>query len=320
MTALTLAITSTFQTAEREEGGKRHSILWKHFLEVAHHFHFHPIGQDVVTWPHICKGGWVMLSWVQETHITRNRRLDKVRKGIGSTSTIYHRMINKDLYDCHFLSCLWCPINPLSIHTHSISAVLNCLHFWAHQTPHYVLFFLPSWASILFLSTSFLPNSISSPISPMGVPCSFPALLQAPKHPVLSLMWVSVQCVITSDLLTCPLLGCKCLRIEPGSYSLPRACSQPLPSTGWCSKLLNYQSSLHFPAPLSEATGAWTQLAVSDFLKIVGIKYLMTVASKLNKYTASHLHPLHFSTPQRNNFYQFLFPSNVSLWYASKYK
>lgn len=84
---------------------------------------------------HICKGGWVMLS--PRTHmLTTNRRLDKGRKGIGSKSTISHRMTKKDLYDwVTSLLSLTSHHSPVNF-THSISAVLNCLHFPKHTKLH----------------------------------------------------------------------------------------------------------------------------------------------------------------------------------------
>ena len=124
------------------------------------------------------------------------------------------------------LSCLWCPINPLSIHTHFISAVLNCLHFPKHTKLHTMsfLFFLPSWASpfFLFWAPSF-PTPSPAP-SPIRVPCSSPALLQAPQHPLLSSHGIlSAMCYHQQFTYLSPLLGCKCLQVGPGSYSLPQS-------------------------------------------------------------------------------------------------
>ena len=189
------------------------------------------------------------------------------------------------------LSCLWRPINPLSIHTHSISAMLNCLHLSKHTKLHttsssscpveplhsFSFHLLPS-------QLHFQPHLLWEFHVPFQPSSKHQSILYFP------LMWFSVQCVITSSLLTGPSARLQ-MPLDRAWVLVPPpgpALNPCLPLAG-VQKLPNYQSSLHFPAPLSEATGAWTQLAVSDFLKNCGDKIFDDCSIKTLINTLHHI-------------------------------
>ena len=219
--------------------------------------------------------------------LTTNRRLDKERKGIGSTSTICHRMTKKDLYDwVTSLLSLTSHHSPVDF-THFISAMLSCRI--SLSTPNSTLcplLLAPLSRSILSLSSSFLPTSVSSPI-----PCGSSVFLSSPPpSTTASCTFLSrdSQCNVLSPAVYLPVPSTRLKMPSAKSWVLfPPQSLLSTPAFHWL-VFKNYIiikalcTSLHFCQKPSneplESGYAWVYLSCK---KIVGIKYMMTVASKL---------------------------------------
>lgn len=146
---------------------------------------------------------------------SKNRRLYKGKKDIGSkTSTICHRVTNKDLDD-------WV-ISPLPLTSHQshmnnhphpppatpISAMLNYLHFWHWTLPHSGPLLSAWFTSVHSFSSQRLHSCLFLQLhSPVGDPVQPSPQLAAHLNPTASrtflTQWLSVQCVVTRCSLTC---------------------------------------------------------------------------------------------------------------------